>query len=272
MVRDLPLKLARGGIPLYYQIAQILRSQIHSQEYKPDDLLPTEEELVRSFGVSRTTVRQALHVMLAEGLIHRIAGKGTFVNADIQARRADWSVQSIEGLINAGHATQRKLLGTRTIVASAGVARILKIAPGGKVTQLRKLELVDSEPFLHATLHIPSDLAARIPMERVKMDPVFTLIEAYCRLRIQEARQWTTASLASSTIARHLGVNPSDPVLLQERHFIDVTGRVVEIATDHYRTDRMRHYVRLTRADALRTVAHPLFANPSETPIPLQVE
>lgn len=248
------MKLTRGAIPLYYQITQILRSQIHSQEYKPEDVLPTEEELLRNFGVSRTTVRQALHVLLAEGLIHRIAGKGTFVNAEIQARRADWSVQSIEGLINAGYVTQRKLLGAKTIGASEGVARILKIPPGGKVTQFRKLELVDGEPFLHATLHVPSDLAARIPVERVKKDPVFTLIEEYCGLRIQEAHQWTTASLAGSDIARHLRVKPGDPILLQDRHFIDATGRVVEIATDHYRTDRMRHYLRLTRADAPRTV------------------
>jgi hypothetical protein len=36
---------------------------------------------------------------------------------------------------------------------------------------------------------------------------------------------------------------------LEERHFVDATGRVVEIATDHYRTDQMRQYLRLTRAD-----------------------
>ena len=45
------MELTRGGIPLYYQIAQIFRSQIHSQEYKPNDMLPTEEEMVRTLGV-----------------------------------------------------------------------------------------------------------------------------------------------------------------------------------------------------------------------------
>lgn len=241
------MKLQRGAIPLYYQIAQILRSQIRSQEYKPSDLLPTEEELVRTFGVSRTTVRQALQMLLAEGLIHRIAGKGTFVNPESDPRRADWSVQSIEGLISAGYAIQRKFLGSKTIRAGEALARIFRIAPGSKVAQFRKVELVDGEPFFHATIHVPMDLADRIPLERVKKDPVFTLIEEYSHLRIQEAHQWITASLASSEIARHLKVKPGDPVLLEERHFVDAAGRVVEIATDHYRTDRMRQYLRLTR-------------------------
>lgn len=241
------MKLQRGAIPLYYQIAQILRSQIRSQEYKPNDLLPTEEELVRTFGVSRTTVRQALQMLLAEGLIHRIAGKGTFVDSESHARRADWSVQSIEGLIYAGYVTQRKFLGSKTIRASEGLAKIFQVPPGNKVVQYRKVELVENEPFFHATIYVPYDLAAKIPLERVKKDPIFTLIEEYCQLRIQEAHQWVTASLASSEIAWHLKVKPGDPVLLEERHFVDAVGRVVEIATDHYRTDRMRQYLRLTR-------------------------
>jgi len=245
------MKLQRGPIALYYQIAQILRSQIHSQEYKANDMLPTEDEMMRTFGVSRTTVRQAFQLLHNQGLIRRIAGKGTFVQPESHARHTDWSVQSIEGLIHAGSVTGRRLLGTKTIRAGEGLARSLRIPPGSGVTQYRKVEFVDEEPFFHATIHVPHELAAKIPVERVKKDPIFTLIEERCRLRIQEVRQWVTASLASSDIARHLKVKPGDPVLLVERHFIDDTGRVVEIATDHYRTDKMRHYLQLNGRDSL---------------------
>ncbi len=64
-------QLERGGVPLYLQLIQILRTQIRSGEYKPGDLLPTEEALGRAFGVSRITVREALRGLTADGLIIR---------------------------------------------------------------------------------------------------------------------------------------------------------------------------------------------------------
>lgn len=241
------MKLTRGPIPLYYQIAQILRSQIQAQEYKPKDMLPTEDDMVRTLGVSRTTVRQALQMLLHEGLIYRIAGKGTFVSVEPFGRQGDWSIESIEGIISAGYVSKMKFLGSRTISAGDGLARSLGVAPGAEVTEFRKLQFVDDDPFFHIIIHVPGDLAAKVPRERLEEKPVFTLIEEYCNLRIQEAHQWMAASLADGEVARHLRLKRGDPVLLVERHFIDGTGRVVEIATDHYRTDRMRHFQRLTR-------------------------
>src|SRR5574337_977754 len=70
--------LERGGIPLYLQLAQILRGQIESGEYKVGDILPTEEQTSRDFGVSLITVREARRILADEGLISRQSGKGTF--------------------------------------------------------------------------------------------------------------------------------------------------------------------------------------------------
>lgn len=245
------MDLQRGVIPLYYQIAQTLRSQIQSQEYKARDMLPTEEEMIRTFRVSRTTVRQAFQMLLIEGLIYRIAGKGTFVSSGSQRRHGDWSVRSVEDIIAAGYVTKLKFLGRKTVRVNEGLAKSLQAPLGTEVTQFRGVRFVDGEPFFHITLHVPSDLAAKIPLERIEEDPVVVLIEKYCGLRIQEISQRIAASLAGTEIARHLKLRPGDPVLLVERHFIDATGRVVEVALDRYRTDRIRLFLRLTRSGPL---------------------
>ena len=65
--------------PKYAQIADYLRSQILKGKYKPDDQLPAELELTRIFGVNRDTVRQAIAVLISEGKVKRIHGRGTFV-------------------------------------------------------------------------------------------------------------------------------------------------------------------------------------------------
>jgi len=241
------MRLQRGPIPLYYQIAQVLRSQIRSREYKPKDMLPTEEEMVRTIGVSRTTVRQALQMLLHEGLIERTPGKGTFVAPEHASLCGDWSVHSIQGFIDAGHVTKVKFLDSQNLPAGEGLAKILHIPPASLVTQFSKLDFANDEPFMHVTINLPYDLAARIPVQRIEEKPVFSLIEEYCNLRILEAHQWIAASLAGGEIARHLRLTPADPILLIERHFVDANGRVVQVSTDRCRTDRMRHYLRLTR-------------------------
>ena len=65
--------------PLYYQLKEFIKAAILMGEYKPNDRLPTEEELCRMFSVSRPVVRQAYSVLIKEGLVERQKGSGTYV-------------------------------------------------------------------------------------------------------------------------------------------------------------------------------------------------
>jgi DNA-binding GntR family transcriptional regulator len=65
--------------PLYEQLARILRDRIQSGELAPRDPLPSEQALMDEHGISRGTVRRALDILRAEGLIVTFSGRGTFV-------------------------------------------------------------------------------------------------------------------------------------------------------------------------------------------------
>ncbi len=65
--------------PLYYQVKEILRRGILRGDWKPGELMPTEEAFCNRLGVSRVTVSRALGDLVTEGLIVRVQGKGTFV-------------------------------------------------------------------------------------------------------------------------------------------------------------------------------------------------
>lgn len=73
--------------PLYAQLAEQLKRHIERGELRPGDRLWSESELCDRFGVSRGTVREALDVLASEGLLQRIAGKGTFIAEPAQARQ-----------------------------------------------------------------------------------------------------------------------------------------------------------------------------------------
>ena len=66
-------------IPLYYQLKTIIAEELSSGNYQPDQAIPTEEELINHFNLSRTTVRQAISELMQEERLYRIKSKGTFV-------------------------------------------------------------------------------------------------------------------------------------------------------------------------------------------------
>lgn len=68
-----------GMEPLYQQLAGVLRERIASGEYPPGRPLPSEPQLVGEFGVSRITARHAVRVLVGEGLVRVVQGKGAFV-------------------------------------------------------------------------------------------------------------------------------------------------------------------------------------------------
>ena len=71
--------LEQGPTPLYYQLEQILKERIQRREFAPGELLPTEEALCEAYGVSRATVRRAFDSLIAQRIISRRRGVGTFL-------------------------------------------------------------------------------------------------------------------------------------------------------------------------------------------------
>ncbi|MBM7568796.1 GntR family transcriptional regulator [Paenibacillus sacheonensis] len=80
-------------VPIYKQLQDYLYDCLREAHWKPGDLIPSENELSAQFGVSRITVKKALEALLAEGLVYRIQGKGTFVSDE----RPDEPVPSAPG-------------------------------------------------------------------------------------------------------------------------------------------------------------------------------
>ena len=63
--------------PLYLQLSENLRQRIEGDDLEPGSRLPSENELVARYGVSRNTARQAINALIAQGLVYRLQGRGT---------------------------------------------------------------------------------------------------------------------------------------------------------------------------------------------------
>lgn len=89
---------------LYKQLEEALRQQILSSQIAPGMRLPSEAEFCQQYGVSRVTVRKAVDRLVADGLVRREVGRGTFVN-DPQQRPPRANPLNLVGFISIGDIT-----------------------------------------------------------------------------------------------------------------------------------------------------------------------
>jgi DNA-binding GntR family transcriptional regulator len=135
------------SVPFYYQITKLLRRMIEQGELTPGEKLPTEIELSKTFGVSRVTLRQALSILKADGLLDRKQGNGTFVT------KSHTSLERIKltGIIeqNLTGEQAHRLISVEDIPPPPHLEEFFRISTRDRLTRIRRLRMVDDIPFCY---------------------------------------------------------------------------------------------------------------------------
>jgi DNA-binding LacI/PurR family transcriptional regulator len=129
--------------PLYAQLAEQLRRHIQRGELQPGDRLWSESELCDRFGVSRGTVREALDVLASEGLLQRIAGKGTFIAEPSRARQSKLLGMIVPYLRDS--LTTDMLRGAESVLHRAGYSLIFCHSDGNLEVERAQFERLQAE-------------------------------------------------------------------------------------------------------------------------------
>lgn len=211
----------------------------------PGTPAPSERELVSQFKVARMTVRQALDALVAEGLLERMPGRGTFVARP--RRRAAQLTSFTEDMRRRGLTAESRTLLARVEKAGPGVARALEIEPNAPVVHWKRLRRAGGttmcleDAYLNEAL-LPGFLAAGLPSS------LYDALHGR-RLRPTWAEDAVQADRASTEEADLLGVEVGQPVLrLARRALCD--ERVVQVSRSTYRSDRFTLHVQLGEATA----------------------
>src|SRR5919108_2171744 len=232
-------------LPKYYQVKrQLLELTAALDAGSP---VPPERELARSYGTSRTTVRQALAELVIEGRLLRMQGKGTFVAKPKVAQPLELASYT-EGMRAHGLHPQTKILEIGYVTTDEKLAGLLGIRPGARTLRIHRLRLADGEPMSIDTSHLPArrfpGLRKELPRHRSLYE---TLATAY-DIHLAEAEETIETVLATPHDAQLLGVDVGLPLLLLSRHAFDVDGEPVEWAQSLYRGDRYKFITRLRRS------------------------
>jgi GntR family transcriptional regulator len=220
-------------VPLYHQIANDLRRKIASGAWSAGSQMPSEEELTAAYGVSRITVRQALSILVQEGLVTRQPGRGSFVRDPSITAGPRRLTSFSEEMRAKGLTPSSRVLDSRVISADQALAEALQVVPGAPVLRLERLRLGNGEPIGIQVAHVPID---RYP----GLDAVdFSVASLYAEM---ERR-------SGLPVASELSIAVGSPVLVVERRAWS-GGVVVEFTRSIMRGDRYRIQVRLRRTGA----------------------
>jgi GntR family transcriptional regulator len=217
-------------IPIYYQLMQIIRSSIETGKLKPGDSIPTEIEIMKKYGISRATVRQALMQLVNEGYIRRVKAKGTFVNEPPARSRFIGTLKGFsEEMKQKGVPHSTRVLDKSILQAPARVAEKLQLASREQVFYLRRLRFVHSDPVLIAESYLPVNICDGIENENFKDNSLYDILETKYGLILHHGRREFEPILpGSKEEARHLGISIKTPILYVESVVYTENGAPVE--------------------------------------------
>ncbi len=224
----------------HVRVRDYLRSLV-SQELQVGDVIPSERTLCERFGVSRMTVRQAVDVLVVEGLLVREQGRGTFVappKVDIEVRLASFG----EEMRRRGMEPSSTVLTATEVGATPDVAEALELLPGERVHYLYRVRHADGEPMALEQTWVP---AGRVPGLLADGPPDSVYGELRRRgLAPDWGEETVTASEVDPQDAELLGLRPGAAVLqLTRRTF---AGDVAcAYSRSSYRADRYQLWVPL---------------------------
>ena len=241
-------RLSAGPAPLWSQIAERLRAAVLAGEFRAGDKLPSEADLNREFGVSRTTARAALDQLEHEGLIVRKSGKGSIVIP----KRVDQPLKALGGfgadMRARGLVPSYRTLSVRTRKADAEVAAALELPPRSDVLTIDRVLCADGAPIAVSRVWLsPPALGERVAPTVRELDAgsLYDWISRNLSVRLVGGEEFIEAAVADKATARRLGVAPGAAILVARRAMHAASGAVVEYSVMRYRADRYRYRVEL---------------------------
>jgi GntR family histidine utilization transcriptional repressor len=217
--------------PRYQQLKDLIIAQISSGDLRPQDRVPSENELVETMQVSRMTANRALRELTDEGYVDRVAGRGTFV-ADFRARSHVLEVHNIaDEILRRGHSHTCEIVRQSLQHARGEVAKALHVKEGTDVFHLLLVHFENGTPIQIEDRHVVADFAPDCleqDFRRVTPSAYLTAVSP-----LQEAEQVVRATQPNAAVRQRLQMTDDEASLVVIRRTWS-GGRPVTFARLHH--------------------------------------
>lgn len=207
-----------------HAIADDLRNQISKGRLKAGERLPSEAQLAARYAVSTPTLRNALALLQAEGLVQKIHGSGNFIRQPLRRIRyvgGGYAPSALTAADGALHTTIR----TTNLGAHGHLTALLRVSPRSPLTEFLCLSHEGKAPHSLARIYVPRDLApADVP------EGLLAARLPHLRQPLAVVQETVSTRLPTPDEAATLHIGSNLAILSITRVATDTAGRVVEVA------------------------------------------
>lgn len=223
--------------PVYLQIFEDIKKKINSAELKPGDLVPPETALCKEYGASRATVRKGLAILVNEGYIFSIPGKGSFVQAP---QHNKYTVYYDEMTNSINSVDRTKLLEVNIILPDEHLARNLQISKNKNVIMIRRIFFTDGEPIAYDVKYLPYQKG--IPLVEKEIEDA-TFPEMMSKNMTPFALKKNIsiyAKIPESDLKRALNISDNIALLVVEQRLFDEDNKQIGLGITSFKGDYIK--------------------------------
>ncbi len=224
-------KSAASLQPLYLQVKRHILDNIGSGKWGASARVPSENDIVKSFGVSRMTANRALRELRDEGVLVRIAGVGSFV-ADRHARAHPLEIRSIADEIRRrGHSHRAEVISLERVRAVGELAEDFGVPPRSELYCSVLVHFEDDRPIQLEDRYVSPQLAPEyLSVDFNRTTPHDYLVKM---APLQEAEHLLRAVMPDERTRKLLTMKRDEPCLLVIRRTW-TAGQIASVARLYY--------------------------------------
>ncbi|MBL4933666.1 GntR family transcriptional regulator [Clostridium paridis] len=224
----------------YTQIANDIRTQIVKGVLQANEQLPFEKDLCIKYNASKMTVKKALDILVAEGLIVKRRGSGTFVksisNIDMNRLLVSNQFRGLTALYSDRKVTST-LITFDVVSSNEEVTQKLNLESEEFVYNLLRVRYVDEEPYVIEHTFMPINLIPGLRKQHT-MASIYSYIEADLGLKVQSSHRTIRVRKSNELEQKYLKLKADDPVAVVEQVAYLENGTAFEYSISIHRYDR----------------------------------
>ncbi len=238
-------------VPLYHQLKNVMLEKIQKGQWSAGFCIPTETELMNMYGISRTTVRQAVTALEQAGYLSKKQGQGTFVKSGRLVERLGRLTGFAEEMLQQGYVPSAQLISFEEVkdvdrMNDRGLFHIPQLPKDTSWININRIRLADGEPIAVERSFWPKDIADLLQQEDLSSVAFYTVLERN-GIYLQEADENIASINAGREDAKHLKIQVGSALIQIERSTMDTNRRLIEHTYTRYRGDRYIYHVKLRR-------------------------
>lgn len=234
------------NIALYLQVKNAILKNIQNQTWRTHTLIPTEQELMDKFNVSRTTIRQAITMLVQEGLLEKRQGKGTIVLPMKLVGNLGKLRGFAEEVVERGMIPRSVLIRAEILPFLHYERNALQLSETENVLLIERIRYADDLPIAIERSCWPEKIGRILLKYDLNTAKYYEILESH-HIYLKHAKEKISAINATVPEADHLGIRGGEALLEMTRLSFGMDDAPIEYTRTKFRGDEYSYDVDLTR-------------------------